>query len=34
MSPTIRSLMIPVSDLEAAKALYTALRGSPHTDES
>lgn len=34
MSPTIRSLMIPVSDLEAAKALYTALLGSPHTDES
>lgn len=31
MSPTIRSLMIPVSDLEAAKALYTALLGSPHT---
>lgn len=34
MSPTIRSLMLPVSDLEAAKALYTALLGSPHTDES
>ena len=34
MSPTIRSLVIPVSDLDAAKALYTALLGSPHTDES
>ena len=34
MSPTIRSLVIPVSDLEAAKAVYSALLGSPHTDES
>lgn len=34
MSPTIRSLVIPVSDLAAAKAVYTALLGSPHTDES
>ena len=34
MSPTIRSLVIPVSDLEAAKAMYGALLGSPHTDES
>jgi predicted enzyme related to lactoylglutathione lyase len=34
MSPTIRSLVIPVSDLEAAKAVYTALLGTPHTDES
>ena len=34
MSPTIRSLVIPVSDLDAAKAVYTALLGSPHTDES
>ena len=33
MSPTIRSLVIPVSDLEAAKAVYTALLGAPHTDE-
>ena len=34
MSPTIRSLVIPVSDLDAAKAVYTALLVSPHTDES
>jgi predicted enzyme related to lactoylglutathione lyase len=34
MSPTIRSLVIPVSDLNTAKALYTVLLGSPHTDES
>ena len=33
MSPTIRSLVIPVSDLDATKAVYTALLGSPHTDE-
>ncbi|MGI8867448.1 MAG: VOC family protein [Mycobacteriales bacterium] len=33
MSPTIRSLVIPVSDLDAAKAVYTALLGPPHTDE-
>jgi catechol 2,3-dioxygenase-like lactoylglutathione lyase family enzyme len=34
MSPTIRSLVIPVSDLNAARAIYTALLGAPHTDES
>lgn len=34
MSPTIRSVVIPVSDLNAAKAVYSALLGSPHTDES
>ncbi len=34
MSPTIRSLVVPVSDLQAAKAVYTALFGPPHTDES
>jgi predicted enzyme related to lactoylglutathione lyase len=34
MSPTIRSLVIPVSDLDAAKAVYGALLGTPHTDES
>lgn len=34
MSPTIRSLVIPVSDLGATKAVYTALLGSPHTDEA
>jgi predicted enzyme related to lactoylglutathione lyase len=33
MSPTIRSLVIPVSDLDAAKAVYTALFGPPHTDQ-
>ena len=33
MSPTIRSLVIPVSDLDAAKAVYTALLGTPHTDQ-
>ena len=33
MSATIRSLVIPVSDLEAAKAVYTALLGEPHTDQ-
>jgi catechol 2,3-dioxygenase-like lactoylglutathione lyase family enzyme len=26
--------VIPVSDLDAAKAVYTALLGAPHTDES
>jgi predicted enzyme related to lactoylglutathione lyase len=34
MTPTIRSLVIPVSDLDAAKAVYTALLGTPHADES
>jgi len=34
MSPAIRSLVVPVSDLDAAKAVYTALLGAPHTDES
>jgi predicted enzyme related to lactoylglutathione lyase len=34
MSPTIRSLVIPVSDLDAAKVVYGALLGAPHTDES
>jgi predicted enzyme related to lactoylglutathione lyase len=34
MSTAIRSLVIPVSDLDAGKAVYTALLGSPHTDES
>jgi predicted enzyme related to lactoylglutathione lyase len=33
MSATIRSLVIPVSDLEAAKTVYSALYGDPHTDE-
>jgi predicted enzyme related to lactoylglutathione lyase len=33
MSPTIRSLVIPVSDVAAAKAVYGALLGEPHTDQ-
>jgi predicted enzyme related to lactoylglutathione lyase len=33
MGPTIRSLVIPVSDPDAAKAVYTALLGAPHTDQ-
>jgi predicted enzyme related to lactoylglutathione lyase len=33
MSPTIRSLVVPVSDLNAAKAIYGALLGQPHTDQ-
>ena len=33
MSPTIRSLVIPVSDLAAAKGIYTVLLGEPHTDQ-
>ena len=33
MSPTIRSVVVPVSDLEAAKSVYTALLGAPHTDQ-
>ena len=33
MSPTIRSVVVPVTDLEAAKAIYTALYGAPHTDQ-
>jgi len=33
MSATIRSLVIPVSDLDAAKAVYTAVLGAPHTDQ-
>ncbi|MFC9767113.1 VOC family protein [Rhodococcus jostii] len=34
MSPTIRSLVIPVSDMDSARAAYSALLGAPHTDES
>jgi predicted enzyme related to lactoylglutathione lyase len=34
MNPTIRSLVIPVSDLAVAKAVYTVLLGPPHTDEA
>jgi predicted enzyme related to lactoylglutathione lyase len=32
MTTAIRSQVIPVSDIGAAKALYTALLGAPHTD--
>ncbi|MFE6923224.1 VOC family protein [Nocardia sp. NPDC057663] len=33
MSPTIGAIVIPVSDLESAKSVYTALYGEPHTDQ-
>ena len=33
MSPTIRSVVVPVSDLNAAKKVYQALFGDPHTDQ-
>lgn len=33
MSHSVASVVIPVSDLAAAKAIYTALYGPPHTDE-
>ncbi len=33
MSTAIRSMVVPVSDLTAAKAIYTALLGEPHTDQ-
>jgi predicted enzyme related to lactoylglutathione lyase len=33
VNPTIRSLVIPISDAGAAKAVYTALLGAPHTDQ-
>lgn len=33
MSAAIRSVVIPVSDLDAAKVVYTALLGAPHTDQ-
>jgi hypothetical protein len=33
VSPTINSLVTPVSDLEAAKAVYSVLLGSPHNDQ-
>ena len=32
MSTAIRSVVIPVTDVAAAKAVYTALLGQPHTD--
>ncbi|GAD82544.1 VOC family protein [Nocardia asteroides] len=33
MSPTIGAVVIPVSDLDSAKKIYTALYGTPHTDQ-
>jgi catechol 2,3-dioxygenase-like lactoylglutathione lyase family enzyme len=33
MSLAIHSLVVPVTDLDAAKAVYTALLGAPHTDQ-
>ena len=33
MSTAIRSVVIPVSDLEEAKAIYSAVLGTPHTDQ-
>lgn len=30
---SIKSLVVPVSDLDAAKAVYTTLLGEPHTDQ-
>ncbi len=34
MSPAFRSLVVPVSNLDAAKAVYTTLLGDPHTDQA
>ena len=33
MSTAIRSVVIPVTNLDSAKAIYTALLGAPHTDQ-
>lgn len=33
MSPTVGAVVIPVTDLDAAKKIYTALYGAPHTDQ-
>jgi predicted enzyme related to lactoylglutathione lyase len=33
MSPTIRSLVVTVTDMDAAKKVYSALLGAPHTDQ-
>lgn len=33
MSSAIRALVVPVSDLNAAKAIYGTLLGEPHTDQ-
>lgn len=32
MSAAIRSLVMPVSDIDAAKKVYGAVLGGPHTD--
>ena len=32
MSTAVRSLVVPVTDLEAAKAVYASVLGPPHTD--
>jgi predicted enzyme related to lactoylglutathione lyase len=32
VSTTVHSVVIPVTDLAAAKAIYTPLFGEPHTD--
>jgi predicted enzyme related to lactoylglutathione lyase len=34
MSVAIRSIVVAVTDLEAAKAVYSALLGEPHTDQA
>ena len=31
--PAIRSVVVPVTNLDAAKTIYTALLGEPHTDQ-
>ena len=33
MATAIRSVVIPVSNLDAAKAIYSAVLGEPHTDQ-
>ena len=33
MTAAIRAVVVPVSDLDAAKAIYTSLLGDPHTDQ-
>lgn len=34
MRPSINSVVVPASDLDKVKAVYTALLGEPHTDEA
>ncbi len=33
MSRSIQSIVVPAADLAAAKTVYTALLGEPHTDQ-